>query len=193
MKTTILFIAALVAATIITAQTRNCASDSLQNAIHTTIQMDEAPPPCYPFECYAPDACHAIQMQDSFVGVLDFGGSGQYFQVIVLDNCHLVVKDTCVRIGTQTPSFVLFNTFPNRSTLLVCGQSGTSVTIFPKVTPSMSYPAFAAPTIDLDTLCGPFVGIPQPIPHPRQYWEFDGTYWRPVDAMKPNGLYKVRE
>jgi len=166
MKTTLLFIALMVAATISTAQTRICATDSLQNAIHTTIEMDAAPPPCYPFECYAPDACHSIQLQDSFVGVLDFGGNGQYFQVIVLDNCHWVVKDTCVRIGTQTPSFVLFNTFPIRSTLLVCGQAGTRVTIFPKRTPSIAYPQFGPPTIDLDTLCGPFVSIPQPIEPP---------------------------
>ncbi len=167
-----------------------CAQDTAMDAVYLQFQMNQPPPACYPFACPV-DSCHSIALPDSFSGVVELSSEDVWFQVVVLDQCRWVVHDTCSIITAQTPGFAYFRTFPTKSTILVCGEAGRAVSIFAKGSPSGLHPAFGGSILDLDTLCLPVVSVDQPQQTNHQHlWEFNGTHWQLVTAMKPIGMYK---
>lgn len=139
-----------------------CDQDSVVDHTPITVGMDTTPPPCYPF-CTIVDSCHSVALDSGFSGVFELDNADEPFEIIVIDQCRWVVFDTCTVVRSTVPGFVLFNTFPPMSTVLICGMGNSQVTVFVKNTPSMGYPPFGPPILDLDTLCGPFTGIDEPM------------------------------
>lgn len=171
-----------------------CAQDSCTDHTPITVEMDTIAPPCYPFGCNPiPDSCHVVALIDSFSGVFELSNADERFEIIVLDRCRWVVFDTCATVFATTPGFVLFRTFPPTSTVLICGDGDSDIQVTVKHTPSANFPPFGPPIYDIDTLCGPFVGIDGPIVQFKQYDYFDPYNFQKVSELKPNMYYIKRE
>lgn len=172
-----------------------CGQDSAVDHTPVQISMDTIPPPCYPFLCADHDSCHTVELRDSFSGVFELNNADEPFEIIVLDQCRWVVFDTCAIVGSSTPGFALFNTFPPMSTVLICGDGNRDIQVTVKHVPSANFPPFGPPILDLDTLCGPFVAL-DPIP----LWRYAEVYIDPTTMQRvdrqdriPYKYYLVRK
>jgi hypothetical protein len=199
MKTTILFFIALIAASICSAQSTPCgfvpigAGSSGVAAVDSGI-IDTITPQCTP--CAA-QGCIGWQLSpDTSYHISFYTTSKDTFSIQLVTECHYLLWDTCVVLNVYNPivypPLFLGLVLPPSSQLIVCGDLGDTVIIEVKATPPLNFPAYTVPYLDLST-CSPPTATVEPIKAVRQYWEFDGVYWKPVDALKPNGLYKIRE
>ena len=172
-----------------------CGMDSLIDHQPINVAMDTTAPPCYPFDCFNPTRCHSVQLADSFSGIVDFSNAGEFFEIIVVSDCHWVVHDTCAQITAQTPGFAFFNTFPPRATIIICGQIGSAVTVFSKSVPIMNYPPFRDTLIYLDTLCPPLLGVREPLNETikvGECWIYENYLWSKIDCGIPDKKYFLK-
>jgi hypothetical protein len=192
MKTT-LFLLFMALSTHLQAQ---CGFDSIGSGSSGVASVDSSvigvdiAPQCA--ECAA-DGCTAWQLPaDTALHISLFAGSVSRFSIQITTECSLVLWDTCVTLSPNpsTP-FTIGAILPPYSQIIVCGDIGDTVVLMVKATPPMNFPSHTAPYIDLTTCTTP-VGMAQPIEQSNRYWEFDGYYWREVQEMRPNRLYKVK-
>ena len=197
MNTTKLFLfAAMMAATVANAQFNPCEYNLIGAGGAGVAAVDTStatmPPRCTPCPT---EGCVAWQMPaDTAYHLSIFTTRPTNASIQLVSECNWLLWDTCAYISgdSVSPPMPLFLSLviPANSQLIVCADLGDTIIIEVKATTPNGFPTYTAPILDLST-CNPPVSVTQPIPPMRHYWEFDGTYWREVSAMKPNGLYKV--
>jgi len=196
MKTTFLLFL-LMAATVCKAQFNPCEIDLIGGGGSGVAAIDSSivgamRPRCTPCPT---EGCAAWQLSsDTAFHIYLFSTQPQQVSLQIVTECNWLLFDTCATAYPTDPAspvmFFLGLIVPPNSQAIVCADIGDTIILQVKETAPANLPTYTIPIANLDT-CSPPTFIPQPIEQPRQYWEFDGTYWRAVDAFKPNGLYKV--
>lgn len=153
--------------------------------------LDDPVLPCYTYQCQV-DSCHEWVLPDSFSGFFNvFTSAGPFYVSIQLwSDCHYIHLDTCARIDDSTvPSFGWSISLPMSSQIRICGPS-LPVTIYLKPGPGLD--TLGPPIVDVDTLCGPFIGIDQPIIAPKRTRYFDPVTFKEVFQLEANRFYLKR-
>jgi hypothetical protein len=196
-KTTLF--ALLMAATICcNAQSSLCGHDSLGSnqiglAVRDTITIGDDSPRCV--DCLPMDGqgCTSIALPSGFNGHFFLNSpTNGYFSAQLTTFCNYLMWDSCGIFppdGMAGMAFIHEFYAIGNCQLTVCGNIGDTVNILIKSVPSPQEEL--TPYLDLTTCTTP-VSVAQPIDQPRRYWEFDGYYWREVQIMQPNRLYKVK-
>lgn len=117
-----------------------------------------------------------------------------WVSVQIVTECDYLLWDTCAYVSGDSVSppipFDFGMIIPASSQMVICSGLGDTIIIEMKATTPNGFPTYTMPILDLST-CNPPVSVTRPMQPIKHYWEFDGTYWREVSAMKPNRLYKV--
>jgi len=186
MRTTIIFCFILMA--FLVGNGQSCPQDTIVPHTPMVIDMDASPPLCYDQGCKI-ELCHYTAIVDTGSFVVNFGNTGNMFEVSVVSDCRWMLFNTCTKIGSGTPSFEMHNYFTGNEQLMICGPTAAMLMVFTKHVPEMNYPPFGIPILDLDTVCGPLNPITGPSAgEPRAYMDiytFKTTYQQPLSA----GIY----
>jgi len=195
MKTTILFFAIMIAATIGMAQVNPCeyqmigAGGAGVAAIDTsTATMQPRCTPC------TTEGCVAWQLPaDTAYYIAIYTMRPSWVSVQIVADCDYLIWDTCAYISGDSVSppmpFDFDMIIPASSQMVVCAGLGDTIIIEVKATTPNNFPTYTTPILDLST-CNPPVSVAQPMPPIKRYWEFDGYYWRQVTDRPTRGWWK---
>ena len=159
--------------------------------------MTVQPNPCYQYQC-DPSGCYSWQFPASFVGHLEITPQSQTvsqtFEIIVLQDCHLVRLDICRQvINTAGGGFDTILQFPPNSQLTICGQFGSIANVLIKPNPINPFgDTLAGPIFDLDTACTVAASVAEP-QQPERYLYFDPVTLQQVSILQPNRAYLKRK
>lgn len=192
MKTTILFFAIMIAATITGAQLP-CPTDSVggggagvgfvDSLVIGTIESRCTPCPT--------EGVVGWSIPQDFNGNVTIYSPqiGHVFALQVVRSCRYVMFDTC---GVFDPDpamnqFVVQFATVGNAAVYVSADIGDTIIVICKSTPTPQEEL--APFLDLAT-CSIPMGITPRIEPIKRYWEFDGYYWRQVTDRPTRGWWK---
>jgi hypothetical protein len=155
--------------------------------------VDTLQPRCTPCPT---EGCVGWQLpSDTAYHITFFSPSSPMVSIQFVSECHLLLWDTCMQIFPFNPIVFpptqLGVILPPNSQVIVCSDIGDTIIIQVKATTPNNFPTYTTPILDLST-CSTPTATTHPIEQPRHYWEFDGVYWNPVEALRPNRMYKAR-